>query len=157
ELEPEITNPWFLAEQLRAEYPARPVPEPLVGTVTLLLQRFLHVGVDLLLTTPEPLPPEDGDQDWLTVREEILADLTFELIGFDEARARLDALNAKPRFEAYRLVEQRRVRTEELHYFDHPKFGVIVTVRPIPPEEIEALQAATDALQPEPTTPDPPT
>jgi hypothetical protein len=153
EPEPEITNPWFLAEQLRAEYAAQPVPEPLVGTVTLLLQRFLHVGVDLLLTTPQPLPRDEGDQDWLTAREDILADLTFELIGVDEARARLEALNAKPRFEAYRLVETRRVRTEELHYFDHPKFGVIVTVRPIPPEEVEALQAATDALQPEPTTP----
>ncbi len=153
EPEPAISNPWFLAEQLRDEYAAQPVPEPLVGTVTLLLQRFLHIGVDLLLTTPEPLPYEEDDQDWLTAREDILADLTFELIGYDEARARLDALNAKPRFEAYRLVEQRRVRTEELHYFDHPKFGVIVTVRPIPTEEIESLQSATDALLSEPTTP----
>ncbi|MEX0900178.1 MAG: CsiV family protein [Gammaproteobacteria bacterium] len=147
EPEPVVTNPWFLAEQLRTEYAAQPTPEPLVGTVTLLMQRFLHVGIDLLLTTSEPLPREDSDQGWVTAREEILADLTFELIGYDEARARLDALNATPRFEAYRLVEQRRVRTEELHYFDHPKFGVIVNVRPIPPEEIEALRAATDALE----------
>lgn len=152
EIEPAITNPWFLAEQLRDEFATQPMPEPLIGTVTLSLQRFLHIGVDLLLTTPQPLPPEEGDQDWLTAREDILADLTFELIGYDEARARLEALNAKPRFEAYRLIETRRVRTEELHYFDHPKFGVIVTVRPIPPEEIEALQEATDALQPEPPT-----
>ncbi len=153
--DPAITNPWFLAEQLRSEFTTQPVPEPLIGTVTLLLQRFLHVGVDLLLTTPVPLPPEAGDQDWLSAREGILADLTFQLIGYDEARARLEALNAKPRFEAYRLVETRRVRTEELHYFDHPKFGVIVSVRPIPPEEIEALQEATDALQPAPPAPDP--
>lgn len=157
EPEPAAANPWFLAEQLRDEYAAQPEPEPLIGTVTLLLQRFLHVGVDLLLTTPEPLPIEEGDQDWLIAREEILADLTFELIGHDEARARLEALNAKPRFEAYRLVEQRRVRTEELHYFDHPKFGVIVQVRPIPAEEIEALQEATEALSapPVPFAPEP--
>lgn len=157
EPDPAMTNPWFLAEQLREEFATPPVIEPLIGTVTLSLQRFLHVGVDLLLTTPEPLPPEEGDQDWFSAREDILTDLTFELIGYDEARARLEALNAKPRFEAYRLVEQRRVRTEELHYFDHPKFGVIVQVRPIPTEEIEALQEATEALSapPVPSAPAP--
>lgn len=30
----------------------------------------------------------------------------------------------------YRLQEHRRVRTQELHYFDHPKFGVLVRVTP---------------------------
>ena len=149
---PALTNPWLIAERLRAEYPAEPVPEPLLGTVTLRLQRFLHVDVDLLLTTDEPLPLAEGERDWLHERENILADLTFELIGADEARARLEALNARPRMQAYRLQAQRRVRTTELHYFDHPKFGVIATVRPIPAEEIDALRAATP---PEPTTPDP--
>lgn len=28
----------------------------------------------------------------------------------------------------YRLQEHRRVRTQELHYFDHPKFGALVRV-----------------------------
>ena len=140
---PLVDNPWLLAERLREEYPAQPVPEPLLGTVTLRLQRFLHIDVDLLLTSDEPLPLAEGEHDWLHERENILADLTFELIGGDEARARLEALNARPRLQAYRLQAQRRVRTTELHYFDHPKFGVIVTVRPIPAEEIEALRAAT--------------
>jgi hypothetical protein len=30
----------------------------------------------------------------------------------------------------YRLQEHRRVRTQELHYFDHPKFGALVRVTP---------------------------
>ena len=137
-----VTNPWLIAERLRQEYATQPVPEPLLGTVTLRLQRFLHIDVDLLLTTDEPLPLADGERDWLHERENILADLTFELIGGDEARARLEALNARPRMQAYRLQAQRRVRTTELHYFDHPKLGVIVTVRPIPAEEIDALRAA---------------
>ena len=123
------TNPWWVAEILRAEHPAEPVPEPLLGTVTLLLQRFLHVGVDLVLTTDEPLPYEEGERDWARERENILADLTYEVIGPDEARARLEALDARPRYVSFRLQEQRRVRTTELHYFDHPRFGVIVTVR----------------------------
>jgi len=31
----------------------------------------------------------------------------------------------------YRLVEQRRIRSSELHYFDHPRFGVIARVTPV--------------------------
>lgn len=127
----EEINPYWAAEILRAEHPVEPVPERVSGTVTLLLQRFLHLGVDLVLTTDEPLPREDGDVDWRRAREDILADLSFGVIGTDEARARLDALDARARFESYRLTEQRRVRTTELHYFDHPRFGVVATVREV--------------------------
>lgn len=31
---------------------------------------------------------------------------------------------------AYRLVEKRRIKSSELHYFDHPKFGMLVMVTP---------------------------
>lgn len=30
----------------------------------------------------------------------------------------------------YRLTEQRRIKTRELHYFDHPKFGALVRIVP---------------------------
>jgi hypothetical protein len=30
----------------------------------------------------------------------------------------------------YQIQEQRRIRSQETHYFDHPKFGVIVRVTP---------------------------
>jgi hypothetical protein len=37
---------------------------------------------------------------------------------------------------AFRLSEKRRVRSHEIHYFDHPNFGVIARVTPYnPPEE----------------------
>lgn len=31
----------------------------------------------------------------------------------------------------YRLKEKRRIKLNEIHYLDHPKFGVVVTVKPI--------------------------
>jgi hypothetical protein len=48
---------------------------------------------------------------------------------------------------AYRLSEKRRIRSGELHYFDHPRFGVIARVTPYaspeqpvaPPEDEEVL------------------
>ncbi len=31
----------------------------------------------------------------------------------------------------YRINEKRKLKLNEIHYFDHPKFGVIATVRPL--------------------------
>jgi hypothetical protein len=36
---------------------------------------------------------------------------------------------------AFRLGEKRRIRSGELHYFDHPRFGVIALVTPYEPAE----------------------
>lgn len=32
--------------------------------------------------------------------------------------------------QAFQISEQRRIKTQELHYFDHPKFGAIVRIVP---------------------------
>lgn len=47
----------------------------------------------------------------------------------------------EPRFE---LTEQRRMRSNELHYFDNPRFGVLAMITPYkPPAAPAALPAAT--------------
>ena len=33
--------------------------------------------------------------------------------------------------KVYRLAEQRKLKSQETHYFDHPKFGVLVRVMPL--------------------------
>jgi Peptidoglycan-binding protein, CsiV len=44
-----------------------------------------------------------------------------------------------------RITEQRKVKLKELHYFDHPLFGVLVRVTPYrPPEPVEQTAAAPD-------------
>ena len=35
----------------------------------------------------------------------------------------------------YFLSEKRRLKFKEVHYFDHPKFGAVVGVWPVDPEE----------------------
>lgn len=39
--------------------------------------------------------------------------------------------------EPFKLAEQRRLRSGEIHYFDHPAIGVVLTVRPEPIPETE--------------------
>jgi len=48
----------------------------------------------------------------------------------------------------YRLAEKRRIRSSELHYFDHPRFGVIARVTPVstvPGAELPDESAGDDA------------
>jgi hypothetical protein len=79
----------------------------MIGTVTLSRSRFLHLNLDLEYV-PENRPPA-----------QILVAQGGPLV---------DARLQVPR---YRLAESRRLRSGEMHYFDHPAFGVIALVTPI--------------------------
>ena len=41
--------------------------------------------------------------------------------------------------------QKRRLRSEEIHYLDHPLFGVIVQIRKIPADELAVLNAESEA------------
>ncbi len=50
---------------------------------------------------------------------------------------------------AYRLSEKRRVRSGELHYFDHPRFGVIARVTPYESPEQPLAPPVVEEVLPE--------
>jgi hypothetical protein len=80
-------------------------PDELDGSMRLYLSRYLHLDLNL---------------------------------GYRE-----DARDAKPAGAggdnsgkiSYRISEQRRVKSQETHYFDHPKFGALVRLTPVMPEK----------------------
>ncbi|HVY64981.1 MAG TPA: CsiV family protein [Gammaproteobacteria bacterium] len=73
------------------------------GSVRVYLSRFLHVSLDLTY--------EDRANPAVQAPGEELRDVALT-----------------PR---YHLVAERQVRSGELHYFDHPAFGVLVKVTPV--------------------------
>jgi hypothetical protein len=78
------------------------------GTVRLYLSRFLHVKLDITYqaAASSPAPlPTSGG---------------------------LDEFAVAPR---YTLATERNVRSGELHYFDHPAFGVLVKITPVPTQQ----------------------
>jgi Peptidoglycan-binding protein, CsiV len=83
------------------------------GTIEVALGRYLHVDTRLWYR-PDPgaVPgPPAASPDAVA-------------IGADP--------RAEPDAEAYmELREQRRLRSGELHYFDHPKFGMLVRIDPV--------------------------
>ena len=92
-----------------------------VGTVQLHLSRFLHVTVDLVYRAQPRSPPAQvstpGDV--------------------------LEELNLPPR---HALRVQRRVRTGEIHYFDHPAVGLLVVIQR---QSAEAEDAAESLSAPD--------
>ena len=78
------------------------------GTVRVYLSRFLHVSLDILY--------QDGTAAGAATAEPFANELREVAFA--------------PR---YRLTTERQTRSGELHYFDHPAFGVLVKVTPVQP------------------------
>ena len=91
------------------------------GTVQLSLSRYLHLAVDLIYQ------PTAGPTNLESVNE------TDQAVTAD---------TAPPAATVFRLQESRRMRSSEIHYFDHPKFGAIALVTPyeIPTVEVKLPQ-----------------
>lgn len=99
-------------------------PSSLDGSLTLYLSRFLHLVVDLQLDAPEAI-----DRD--AVREDSVP-------SYGDYRAR-----SRPGAIRYRIEENRILKSGELRYFDHPKFGVLAKVARVE-EEPENLPEMDD-------------
>jgi len=78
------------------------------GYVRVYLSRFLHVSLDMSYEDGAALP---------AATTEAPGDQLLEVV-------------LPPR---YRLTTERQTRSGELHYFDHPAFGVLVKVTPVQP------------------------
>lgn len=79
----------------------------LEGELKLILSRYLHLETDLRYYTGEVLQPLDAIQD------EFAELVTQPLV--------------------YRMKQGRRMRSGELHYIDHPGFGLLAVVKPYEP------------------------
>jgi hypothetical protein len=79
-----------------------------MGTVLLYVSRFLHVELDV--SYQDPLAPEPV------------------------AVAGVGGLAEVPLKPRYRLTAERSARSGELHYFDHPAFGVLLKITPVRPD-----------------------
>lgn len=76
------------------------------GTVTVSLSRFLHLKTDITYYNPEVY------------------------LGEQIAQQNIDT----PNIEHFKLVESRRMRSNEIHYIDHPYFGIIALITPYEPK-----------------------
>jgi hypothetical protein len=132
----------------------------LAGSITLSVGQLLQINTRLWLTqfeinygqTPEDWPslPESPYK----LKQAILAQtetLDTQLLIPDEVdpwSLPIESLSesaTEPAPEAYlpqRIVvmdEERKIRSKELHYIDHPLFGLVIQLTPYTPPAIEAI------------------
>ncbi len=95
------------------------------GTVRVHRARYLHVKADLLYYRPldgdasAPVPPDSGSPE-LPLPDSPDTALIEQLLAEEDVATRL-----------FRLTESRRMRSAELHYLDHPLFGMLVEAWPV--------------------------
>lgn len=102
-----------------------PSKAALDGTVRVHRARYLHVEADLLYYRPvdadsRPAAPAANDSSSGLVLDSPDTALIEQLLAGDDRVPRL-----------FRLTERRRMRSRELHYLDHPLFGVLVAAWPL--------------------------
>ena len=77
------------------------------------------------------------------------------LMAPESSRNAIVDINAPYTSPAFELREKRRIRSNVIHYFDHPHFGMIATVTPyISPEEAQQVIAEENKGQTEAVIPD---
>lgn len=109
----------------------------LEGTLGLSIGRYLHMHAKLWLQEPPLLP---------------FADAPLPVSASDAEPALTDPLPpfAQPEYRYMALDEHRRLRSNELHYLDHPRFGVLLLVQPVAiPVELTAGLEAVEATEAE--------
>lgn len=105
------------------------VARPLDGTLKVYLNRYYHVAADLLfnpeVVREQPDPEQQARERTRRIEALLSGQINIEEFGEREAAE-------SERFLGYRLTESRRIGTGELHYFDHPRFGLIIRVDELP-------------------------
>lgn len=101
------------AEENTSPAPAAEPPHILDGTFTLRRGRFLHVDVDL------------GYTKTVTIEQPAAATESSSEDTADTTEAAPQTTNIY-----VRMTDSLRVRNEQLHYLDHPLFGVLFMVTP---------------------------
>lgn len=106
------------------------------GWLTLYRKRYLHVELNLQLR--EPAEREvDIIHDMMPDTEDPLADTTRGLnwqFQWDELTTSEDQPKTTEKvtfLRGYTIQQQRRLRSKELHYFDHPLAGVLILITPV--------------------------
>ncbi len=140
----------------------------LQGSVTFYLSRYLHLETNLWLNTtgsylppqwsmplaplgPKSLiviqPPQEEPafgEHHLPIDTQELPSATQEALTGEQAEWEPEQ-PLSPWRHAVLLSQERRMRSTEVHYIDHPLLGVVVKISPVTEEEL--LQRANDPLR----------
>ncbi|MGI9236682.1 MAG: CsiV family protein [Woeseiaceae bacterium] len=110
-------------------------PKGLNGTVRLYLSRFLHLVVDLQLDAPKQQGRPSN------------AAYSYDDGSINRSGSLRDPGDyGTPLPVRYRIEENRILKSGELRYFDHPKFGVLAKAMRVEDDSDDSLESADSEL-----------
>lgn len=125
-----LVDPLVSADTARIDQ-AVASPLPLDGTVAVVLGRYLHVAADLVYAPEEaPLPAAAPGTASPPPQVPAPTDIPTEEGTIDGALADGEQ-PVVPKPLVYRMTQSRRMRSNELHYLDHPLFGMLIQATPV--------------------------
>ncbi len=141
----------------------------LQGSVKLYLSRYLHLETDLWLNTrgdylgdsgwQMPAPPRAPQSLIVEVAEEaplaredglpadpqpMAGEVGDAIPDVEPVEEEVDPRALYPWRHAVALKQKRRMRSQEIHYIDHPLLGVVARLMPLAPEEVEELRSTPE-------------
>ena len=93
------------------------------GTLTFSLSRYLHVDANLWFTE---FTPRYNQQKLLRLNNQDIDEETRK--AYPELVAHAREHNTHLPLQSYRMSQSRRMRSNEMHYLDHPFFGVFIKI-----------------------------
>lgn len=102
------------------------------GDLTLHLSRYLHLQFDLAI---DETPKTPGEENLAAIEA---------LVALPGAWGDNGAGELAPE---YRINEKRRMRSGELHYIDHPRFGVLARISKVKPELVQPDSEQADQFE----------
>ncbi len=114
--------PFAGAERVSEDSADGPNNYSLYGTLRVYVSRFLHVDLDLIYRIPQQVTYyEKIDQMKSSIFQSV------EDTKFTTSSEPVVTVAQR----GYRLKESRRIKSKELHYFDHPLYGVLLLTTPL--------------------------
>lgn len=104
--------------------PMGPNYPELFGTLRLSVSRYLHMQTDLHLRVPFMMKEE------VPVADNQASGGFGSFFGVNQSAQPQTRVQEHEELTDFPLQESRRLRSTEIHYFDNPMFGMILTVRP---------------------------
>ncbi|WP_455208425.1 CsiV family protein [Kaarinaea lacus] len=122
-----------------------PVLNPFFGTLRLSVSRYLHLEADLNYRIPvlkeEVVPLDTGYASGFGTQQPA----SFSETGQQPQTT----IRKRQALQNFHMYESRRMRSKELHYFDHPMIGLITRVIPYEIPKVEAdFDPASQAFTP---------
>ncbi len=100
----------------------------LSGTLRVYKQRYLHAQPYLQLTSNRLVTPSYTSTTGNDLTE---ASTASTATGIVETETPQPLMRAPASANSWQLNQSRRMRSQETHYLDHPKFGVLLRIRPV--------------------------